>query len=213
MGKLTGGLESAVQAAVLSAGCRASIERCRRSTISRPSCRAFRASAGRRRCGSPTTCCASRRTRPSGSPRRWSRSASGCGRARDASISPKTSSARSAAIRGAMRRSSASSSRRRTSARSSAPGEFRGLYHVLGGRLSPLDGVGPDDLTVERARRTRVGDRRQRGPRGDPRDESEPRGRGDGAVRPGAARADAASRCRGSRAGCRWAAISNTPTA
>jgi len=27
-------------------------------------------------------------------------------------------------------------------------GEFRGLYHVLGGRLSPLDGVGPDDLHV-----------------------------------------------------------------
>ncbi len=27
-------------------------------------------------------------------------------------------------------------------------GEFRGVYHVLGGRLSPLDGVGPDDLTV-----------------------------------------------------------------
>ncbi|HXT14029.1 MAG TPA: recombination mediator RecR [Gemmatimonadaceae bacterium] len=27
-------------------------------------------------------------------------------------------------------------------------GEFRGSYHVLGGRLSPLDGVGPDDLTV-----------------------------------------------------------------
>ena len=28
-------------------------------------------------------------------------------------------------------------------------GEFRGVYHVLSGRLSPLDGVGPDDLTVE----------------------------------------------------------------
>ncbi len=28
-------------------------------------------------------------------------------------------------------------------------GEFRGLYHVLGGRLSPLDGVGPDDLTID----------------------------------------------------------------
>ncbi len=28
-------------------------------------------------------------------------------------------------------------------------GEFRGLYHVLGGRLSPLDGVGPDDLAIE----------------------------------------------------------------
>jgi recombination protein RecR len=27
-------------------------------------------------------------------------------------------------------------------------GEFRGLYHVLGGRLSPLDGVGPADLTI-----------------------------------------------------------------
>lgn len=27
-------------------------------------------------------------------------------------------------------------------------GEFRGKYHVLGGRLSPLDGVGPEDLTV-----------------------------------------------------------------
>src|SRR5919199_6803096 len=35
-------------------------------------------------------------------------------------------------------------------------GEYRGLYHVLGGRLSPLDGVMPEDLTigrvVERAR-------------------------------------------------------------
>jgi len=27
-------------------------------------------------------------------------------------------------------------------------GEFRGQYHVLGGLLSPLDGVGPDDLRV-----------------------------------------------------------------
>lgn len=27
-------------------------------------------------------------------------------------------------------------------------GEFRGLFHVLGGRLSPLDGVGPDELNV-----------------------------------------------------------------
>ncbi|MGH7476863.1 MAG: recombination mediator RecR [Longimicrobiales bacterium] len=28
-------------------------------------------------------------------------------------------------------------------------GEYRGLYHVLGGRLSPLEGVGPDDLNIE----------------------------------------------------------------
>ena len=27
-------------------------------------------------------------------------------------------------------------------------GEYRGRYHVLGGRLSPLDGVTPDDLTI-----------------------------------------------------------------
>jgi len=27
-------------------------------------------------------------------------------------------------------------------------GEYRGVFHVLGGRLAPLDGVGPDDLAV-----------------------------------------------------------------
>ena len=27
-------------------------------------------------------------------------------------------------------------------------GEYRGVYHVLGGRLSPLEGVGPEELTV-----------------------------------------------------------------
>jgi recombination protein RecR len=27
-------------------------------------------------------------------------------------------------------------------------GEYRGVYHVLGGRLSPLDGVGPEQLRV-----------------------------------------------------------------
>lgn len=28
-------------------------------------------------------------------------------------------------------------------------GDYRGVYHVLGGRLSPLDGVGPADLTIQ----------------------------------------------------------------
>lgn len=28
-------------------------------------------------------------------------------------------------------------------------GEFRGTYHVLGGHLSPLDGVGPAELNIE----------------------------------------------------------------
>ena len=39
-------------------------------------------------------------------------------------------------------------------------GDYRGLYHVLGGLLSPLAGVGPDDLTIaqllERLRRLDV---------------------------------------------------------
>lgn len=28
-------------------------------------------------------------------------------------------------------------------------GEFRGVYHVLGGLLSPLDGIGPDELRLQ----------------------------------------------------------------
>lgn len=27
-------------------------------------------------------------------------------------------------------------------------GQFRGLFHVLGGRLSPLDGIGPEELSI-----------------------------------------------------------------
>ena len=30
-----------------------------------------------------------------------------------------------------------------------ASGVFRGLYHVLGGRISPLDGIGPENLTID----------------------------------------------------------------
>ena len=35
-----------------------------------------------------------------------------------------------------------------TSGRWSAPAATRGRYHVLGGVLSPLDGIGPDDLNI-----------------------------------------------------------------
>ena len=31
-----------------------------------------------------------------------------------------------------------------------ATGEYRGMYHALLGHLSPLHGVGPDDLTIDR---------------------------------------------------------------
>jgi recombination protein RecR len=41
-------------------------------------------------------------------------------------------------------------------------GQFQGTYHVLGGRLSPLDGIGPDELNlatlVERVTLSRDGD-------------------------------------------------------
>lgn len=36
-------------------------------------------------------------------------------------------------------------------------GEFRGLYHVLGGAISPIEGIGPDQLHV-RELLTRLGD-------------------------------------------------------
>ena len=37
-------------------------------------------------------------------------------------------------------------------------GTYRGLYHVLGGRLAPLDGTGPDRLTfAPLVRRVRAG--------------------------------------------------------
>ncbi|PYO87201.1 MAG: recombination protein RecR, partial [Gemmatimonadetes bacterium] len=29
-------------------------------------------------------------------------------------------------------------------------GRYRGRYHVLGGRISPLDGIGPDELHLDR---------------------------------------------------------------
>jgi len=31
-----------------------------------------------------------------------------------------------------------------------ATGQYRGVYHVLGGIISPIDGVGPSDLTIGR---------------------------------------------------------------
>ncbi|MBC9944698.1 recombination protein RecR [Leucobacter sp. cx-328] len=35
--------------------------------------------------------------------------------------------------------------------------QFRGLYHVLGGAISPIDGIGPDDLSIPALMR-RLGD-------------------------------------------------------
>ena len=38
-------------------------------------------------------------------------------------------------------------------------GTFRGKYHVLGGKISPLNGVGPEDLRIEHLER-RIGEER-----------------------------------------------------
>ena len=37
-------------------------------------------------------------------------------------------------------------------------GEYHGSYHVLGGALSPLDGIGPDDLNISSLKK-RIGDK------------------------------------------------------
>jgi recombination protein RecR len=40
--------------------------------------------------------------------------------------------------------------------------QYSGLYHVLGGIISPLDGVGPDQLTIETlVNRVKTGDVRE----------------------------------------------------
>ena len=54
--------------------------------------------------------------------------------------------------------------------------EFRGRYHVLGGAISPIDGIGPDQLRIrELMIRLADGDRH----RGHPGHRPQPRGRGD----------------------------------
>ena len=53
-------------------------------------------------------------------------------------------------LRGATRGCSAWSRRCRTSGRSTARGCFPGRFHVLGGRLSALEGVRPEDLGIDK---------------------------------------------------------------
>ena len=40
-------------------------------------------------------------------------------------------------------------------------GEYRGLYHVLGGSLSPLGGIGPDDLKIKELIRRLTGEAKE----------------------------------------------------
>ncbi len=66
-----------------------------------------------------------------------------------AAMSTRSIPAPSAPIRAATRGCSAWSRRCRTCGRSTARGCFPGRFHVLGGRLSALEGVRPEDLAID----------------------------------------------------------------
>ena len=86
--------------------------------------------------------------------------------------------------------------------------EYRGLYHVLGGALSPIDGVDPEDLKIaELLRRVEA----RRGARGGPRHQPDHDRRSD---RPPHRRAAARRRSPlpASPAACRSGPTSSTPT-
>ena len=72
-----------------------------------------------------------------------------CILARNAATSQMVHCARSAATRAAIPPCSASSRRRAIWLSLSDAGFFRGRYHVLGGRLAPLDNMGPERLATE----------------------------------------------------------------
>ena len=87
-------------------------------------------------------------------------------------------------------------------------GEFRGRYHVLLGALSPLDGIGPEDLKV-RELLSRL--------EPEPVEEiilaTNPSVEGEAtAIYLAKLLKPFAPRSRASRADCRWAATSSTPT-
>ena len=89
--------------------------------------------------------------------------------------------------------------------------EFSGRYHVLGGALSPIDGIDPEDLKIaELLDRFRDGDGRARwwSPRTRP-----PPGEATALhIAASCGRSRPGSRSPGSPAGCRWAPTSSTPT-
>ena len=88
-------------------------------------------------------------------------------------------------------------------------GEFRGRYHVLQGAISPIEGIGPDQLRVKELL-GRLDD--EAVDRDHPLHQPEPRGRGHGDVPQPADQAARASRSPASPAVSRWAATSSTPT-
>jgi recombination protein RecR len=130
-----------------------------------------------------------------------------------ASTSATSLSARSAATRAETGAGCAWSRSRSDVLALERTGEFKGLYHVLNGAISPIDGIGPDRLRIrellDRPMRPR-GRRAVR--RGDHGDQPDPRGRGDRDVPRRAPRSRSSESSAGSPADCRSEATSNTPT-
>ena len=62
--------------------------------------------------------------------------------------SPRTTSAGSAATPAATRRCSVSWRRYKDVVAIERTREFKGRYHVLGGAISPIDGIGPEQLRI-----------------------------------------------------------------
>ena len=88
-------------------------------------------------------------------------------------------------------------------------GVLNARYHVLGGTLSPLDGIGPERLNIA-SLVDRVAGRRRQG--GDPGRQRHGGGPDDGALHHGPAARIRRSRSRGSRMACRSAASSTIST-
>ena len=87
--------------------------------------------------------------------------------------------------------------------------EFRGRYHVLGGAISPIEGIGPDDLRIKELM-TRLAS--GRGHRDHHRHRSQPRGGGDRPATSPASCGPWGSRSLGSPPACPSVATSSTPT-
>ena len=107
---------------------------------------------------------------------------------------------------------SAWSRSRRTSSPSSGPAGYRGRYHVLHGVLSPLDGIGPDDLRVAELVAARSRRARTSRSRGHPGDQPQRRRGGDRRLPRQAAPAARACGPPASPPACPSAASSSTPT-
>ncbi len=153
-----------------------------RSFASSKSCSACPASAPRARSGWRFTFSRRRASTPTGSPTPFATSRSASPTARSATTSPTPIRARICSSEDRDRQVICVVEEPQNVSAIEKTREFKGMYHVLMGALSPLQGIGPDDLKIK-GLLSRVDDGVDRN---HPRDESERRRRSHGDL-PGAA--------------------------